>query len=278
MDKKIKRELKLLAAQDLEARRMLKEMAETEKNFTNSPVPVQITGPIDCACVIHGSAYGWEYVDKLYSMLTRHIRPGVKLHVYTERDRTVPEPYIKHNLDDWNISGPKKSWWYKMQLFNSAHHAGPLLYFDLDVVITRNIDWMWQLSLQNFWAVRDFKYLWRKTSHNINSSVMWWDTRVYDYIYQDFIKQDFSSVLKKYHGDQDYINDHVTLLQRRYFETTRVASWRWEALDGGYDFTKRHYKQPGAGTLISDHNSVLIFHGQPKPDQVEDPYIIEHWK
>jgi hypothetical protein len=107
---------------------------------------------------------------------------------------------------------------------------------------------------------------------------MWWDTRLYDYIYQDFIKQDFSSVLKKYHGDQDYINDHVTLLQRRYFETTRVASWRWEALDGGYDFTKRHYKQPGAGTLISNHNSVLIFHGQPKPDQVQDPYIIEHWK
>jgi len=263
MDKLVKRELKLLAA---------------EKKLSKFQVPVAVTAPIDCACVIHGTAYSWDYVDKLYSMLSRHIQPGINLHVYTETQRDVPAPYIKHGLDDWNISGSKKAWWYKMQLFNSVHHAGPLLYFDLDVVITRNIDWIWQLSLQNFWAVRDFKYLWRKTSYNINSSIMWWDTRMYAHVYQDFIKQDFSLILRKYHGDQDYINDHISLAQRRFFDTARVSSWRWETLDGGYDFAKGYYKRPGIGATLSNHNSVLVFHGKPKPDQVQDSVVLENWK
>ena len=130
------------------------------KNRT-SPVTQLIAGPIDCACVIHGDLYSWKYVDRLYSMLSRNITQGIRLHVYTEERRLVPPPYIKHSLDDWKIGGPKKSWWYKMQLFNTAHHAGPLLYFDLDTVIVKNIDWLVNLPLSYFWAVRDFKYLWK---------------------------------------------------------------------------------------------------------------------
>ena len=51
-------------------------------------------GPIDCACVIHGTAYSWDYVERLHSMLSRHITPGIRLHVYTEADRPVPEPVV----------------------------------------------------------------------------------------------------------------------------------------------------------------------------------------
>jgi len=38
------------------------------------------------------------------------------------------------------------------------------------------------------------------------------------------------------------------------------------------------YRRPGTGTTISKNNSVLIFHGQPKPDQLQDPIILEYWK
>ena len=101
-----------------------------------------ITTPVDCACVIHGTGYDWTYVDRLYNMLNKHISRGVRLHVYTEADRPVPTPYIKHTLTDWGISGPKRAWWYKMQLFNPDHFRGQLLYFDLDTVIVNNIDWI----------------------------------------------------------------------------------------------------------------------------------------
>jgi hypothetical protein len=246
----------------------------------NSPLSGQIisTGPIDCACVIHGNAYSWSYVERLYNMLNRHISVGVRFHVYTEADRTVPAPWIKHALTDWKISGPKKAWWYKMQLFDPAHHSGPLLYFDLDVVIVNNIDWIWKLPLNYFWTIRDFKYLWRPTHYGINSSVMWWHTQHHQQVWQAFSAQRLDSIMRKNRGDQDYLTQAINKNQRNFFDFDRVASWRWQALDGGYNFGQRMYNRPGAGTVIDNRTSVLIFHGDPKPDQVADLTILQHWQ
>ena len=237
-----------------------------------------ITGPIDCACVIHGDAYSWTYVERLYNMLNRHITPGIRLHVYTEADRPVPAPMIKHELIEWNVSGPKKSWWYKMQLFNAQHHSGPLLYFDLDTVIVDNIDWIWQQPTAYFWAVRDFKYLWRPTHTGLNSSIMWWDTHHYRQVWDSFISKDLQDVMKRYHGDQDYLTEVITSTQRRFFDTSRIQSWRWQCLDGGYDFRRKKYQTPGVGTQVTSQTNVMIFHGKPKPENVSDQIIVAHWQ
>jgi hypothetical protein len=211
-------------------------------------------------------------------MLSRHLTPRVRLHVYTEADREVPAPFIKHELSDWKIGGPRRAWWYKMQLFNVEHHAGPLLYFDLDTVIVNNIDWIWKQPLKYFWAVRDFKYLWRPTFYGINSSVMWWDTRNYDTLWQTFQCQDLTTIMRKYHGDQDYITDAIGYADRRFFDTDQVKSWRWQCLDGGYEFTKKRYFKPSTGTQITNTTSVLIFHGNPKPHKINDNTIVQHWR
>lgn len=231
---------------------------------------------IDCACVIHGDAYGWNYVERLHSMLQRHLTPRVRLHVYTEWHRTVPEPMIKQPLADWGISGPKQSWWYKIQMFNPALHSGPLLYFDLDTVIVRNIDWIWQQNLTYFWAPRDFKYLWSPGHQGVNSSVMWWDTVRYSYVWDNFDATNMTRNLK-YRGDQDYISDIIPKNQRRFLDTDQIQSWRWQCLDGGYDFARKRHKTPGSGTVFPDTTSVLIFHGSPKPQDVSDPVIAKHW-
>jgi len=237
-----------------------------------------IRGPIDCACVIHGTAYSWDYVERLHSMLQRHITPGVRLHVYTEADRPVPEPMIKHELTPWPITSTKKSWWYKMQLFNPSHYAGPLLYFDLDTVIVRNIDWIWQQPVAYFWAIRDFKYLWRPNHTGVNSSVMWWNTEHYKNVWDTFVQQDLATTMRKYPGDQDYISAVIPENQRRLFDVNRVQSWRWQCLDGGYDFRKRRHQAPGTGTHITDSTSIMVFHGNPKPGQITDQIVATHWK
>jgi hypothetical protein len=244
---------------------------------TYSETPT-VTTPIDCACVIHSTGYDWRYVDNLYSMLSRNLSRPVRLHVYTEADRPVPAPYIKHELMEWTISGPKQSWWYKIQLFNSEHYRGPLLYFDLDIVITKNIDWIWQLKLRHFWAVKDFKHIWRPMFQSVNSSIMWWDTTQFDWVWRNFQDLDLAQTLKRFHGDQDYISSVITEQQRRYFNTDYVKSWRWQCLDGGYDFKRRIWKSPGAGTNINDNTAILVFHGNPKPDQITDPVIAQHWR
>jgi len=236
---------------------------------------IRLFSSIDCACVIHGTAYGWQYVDRLYNMLTRNVSLPVRLHVYTEANRPVPAHMIKHVLTDWNIHGAKKSWWYKVQMFDPRHYQGSMLYLDLDTVIVRNIDWIFRQDPKLFWTIKDFQYLYQPTSTDINSSVMWWDTTRYDYVWKELLDRGIEKIISQYRGDQDYITDVLNMSQRRYLE--RIHSWRWQCWDGGYNFRKRTWNQPGAGTNIQN-TDILVFHGQPKPQDVQDPVIMEHWR
>jgi hypothetical protein len=185
---------------------------------------------------------------------------------------------IKHELTEWAIDRPGRGWWYKMQLFNSAHHSGPMLYFDLDTIIVGDLDWIWQQPTAYFWAIRDFKYLWRPNHCGLNSSVMWWDTRLYQSVWDDFSQKDLNWIMQTYRGDQDYISAAISENQRRMFDTRRVQSWRWQCLDGGYNFQRRQHATPGTGTQFSDTTSIMVFHGSPKPIDLQDPVILQHWQ
>jgi len=234
-------------------------------------------GPVQCACLIHGTAYSWDYVEKLHSMLSRHLSRGIRLHVYTEPDRKVPDHMVKHELKDLGVSGPKKAWWYKLQLFNHKHYQGPLLYFDLDTVITDNIDWITHQSLEYFWAPRDFKHLWRSNHSGINSSVMWWDTTKFNDVWQTFRNQEFLLLQRRYPGDQDFLSDAILQNRRRFLDEKLIQSWKWECLDGGWDFKHRKHLTPGTGTRVGTA-SVMVFHGRPNPCQVQDPVVLQHWQ
>jgi hypothetical protein len=198
--------------------------------------------------------------------------------VYTEADRFVPDHMIKHSLINWGVNGPKKSWWYKLQLFNTEHHLGSLLYFDLDIVITKNIDWLWKLNQQHFWALRDFKYLWKNTCTVSNTSVMWWNTEKYAYVWQEVVDHNINLIADKYRGDQDFISATISVANRRFFNTDWIKSWRWQCVDGGFNFLKRKYLTPGTGTLIDNDTGILVFHGSPKPHEITDPVILNHWQ
>lgn len=236
-------------------------------------------GGIDCACVIHGSAYDWSYVEKLWSMLNRHLSYPVRLHVWTERSRPVPLPFIKHDLVEWpGISGHRRAWWYKMQMFDPTHHVGQLLYFDLDVVIVDNLDWIVGQDRSYFWCLKDFKYLWKPQWDGLNSSVMYWDTARFADIWNIFCENDPVTNSRYYPGDQDFLTKAITLDRRRFFNELFFRSWRWQILDGGMDVKTRIYSMPNAGAVIPEHTKAIIFHGRPKPMDVTDPIILNEWK
>jgi len=234
---------------------------------------------IDCACVIHSTGYDWRYVENLYSMLTRVLPSGIRFHVYTEHDRSVPPHMIKHTLTEWpGIAGPKKSWWYKMQMFNPEHHSGNMLYLDLDTVVVRDLSWVLDLDTRYFWAIRDFRYLQNPHHAGFNSSVMWWNVRNFSWVWEQFSQEDIKQVTKNNPGDQDYITKAIDINQRRFFEDRMFESFRWQCLDGGYDFQRRQHKSPGSGVKIAPDTSVVVFHGLPKPHQISDAEITQLWK
>ena len=241
---------------------------------------IDLGGSVDCACVIHGNGYDWIYVDRLYNMLSRHLTRSVRLHVYTEPTRPVPAHMIRHDLKEWpGISGRKQSWWYKMQMFNPAHHQGQLLYFDLDTVIVNNIDWITNLSPVFFWTLQDFRSLWRPNLQKINSSVMYWNTMTWEPIWQEFDRQGIEKIYNRYRhgGDQEYLNTVIPMQKLMFFEPKSMVSWRWSALDGGINPNNRTYLKPGQGTVIGKDTSVLVLHGDPKPHEITDSVIKTNW-
>jgi len=238
------------------------------------------TAILNCACLIHDTLYSLDYVDKLYNSICRNVSTEVKMHVFTEGNRSIPGHYVKHVLEEWkNIRGPKSSWWYKIQIFNPENYSGPLLYFDLDTVIVNNIDWIWNCPSNYFWSIKDFKYLFRNKGITINSSVMWFDTNLFSHVYNDFDHKLVSKGAKRWHGDQDYIDQAIPIERKRTLDPERIVSYKWQAHDGGYDFAKRRSKSPGQGTTQHDLHSVYVFHGNPKPHQcLNDPVVQQHWR
>lgn len=233
---------------------------------------------LDCACLIHSTGYDWTYVEKLHRMLQNNSNRQIRLHVYTEPGRSVPDHMIKHTLTEWpGVSGPKKSWWYKMQLFDKQHHQGPLLYFDLDVVIARNIDWILNRDLSYFWSIHDFRYLWRPNWAGMNSSIMYWDTAHWGSIWDEFSALDLRKIMRQHHGDQDYLNAVIPLDRRKFLDVEKIKSWRWQIKDGGMDIKTKVYRRPNAGSVLDLSTSVMVFHGNPKPHQIRDDILNRYW-
>jgi hypothetical protein len=107
---------------------------------------------------------------------------------------------------------------------------------------------------------------------------MWWDTRTFDYVWKDFEQHTLEKLMKKYRGDQDYIADAVSSDHQRFLDSDRIKSWRWECINGGYNFKRQAHQNTDQETTISNTTSVLVFHGQPKPNNVQDPLIDLHWR
>jgi lipopolysaccharide biosynthesis glycosyltransferase len=185
---------------------------------------------------------------------------------------------IKHILTEWpGIAGPKKSWWYKMQLFNPEHHAGNLLYLDLDTVVVRDLSWVTNHDTSYFWGIRDFRYLQNPHHSVFNSSFMWWNVSNFSRIWDQFSQGDIAQLTKNNQGDQDYITKSISVNQRRFFDDKLFQSFRWQCLDGGYNFQRRQPRAPGTGVAIAPDTAVVVFHGIPKPHQISDPAIAQLW-
>jgi hypothetical protein len=108
---------------------------------------------------------------------------------------------------------------------------------------------------------------------------MFWNTDQYHWIWDTFVSYGPEQVIKQFRGDQDFLSELLIRESKfRYFESDQAVSWRWQALDGGYDMKKRRHLTPGTGTQVKKNTSFLIFHGNPKPHNIKDSVVQQHWQ
>lgn len=225
-------------------------------------------------CLKHGQKYSVDYVNRLYNMTKRHSTVPFGFACITE-DPSGMDPNIVHiSLPNHKLSG----WWYKPWVFSKEIPLdGTLLFMDLDLVIIKNIDNLWSYRPGNFCIIRDFNRSSIKDWRKFNSSVFRIEKGQHPQVWENLIKD--LDQTKRMHGDQDWIfsqlrNSHV------FWPEEWIQSYKWEVRNKSDVVrvgNKRMFKDVANPPIHGDTN-ILVFHGDPKPEEVQDPVVVQNWR
>lgn len=182
------------------------------------------------ACVNVGNyeGRGDEYVRRLRSMVDRHLSQPHRFECITQSD--------------------KPGWWAKIDLFQPGRFEGRVLYFDLDTVITGELDTL--ASHKGTVYLTDWGW-----KHNLyGNAIMVWDAGEHESVFRRYTPD----VAKRLRGDNDWM-----------FELGG-----WDRLPPGLNVSYRYHAKngppPGAVTVS--------LHGRPKCHEVTSGWVPEYWR
>ena len=208
---------------------------------------------ISAWCVLNGDKYRNEDAYILRDMVARNLDTPHRFMCLS--DRKIPGIECLIPEESW------PGWWAKLLLFRYA--VGQVLYLDLDVVITGNLDRLLSRELST-------PANWAQSGHGgCQSSVMSWDARHEDLGY---LADLFNPSLlappangncgaygkHKLWGDQEYLTDIVGNPGESVVPMSHIYSYKYHCRE----------------SLPADA-SVVCFHGEPKPAQVNDKWVLE---
>ena len=231
---------------------------------------------LNVICLKHGIKYGPEYVNNLYNMIQRHLTVPHRFICFTENaDDLNPLIEIRALPKNNKLSG----WWWKPYLFKQGHfdQDDVNLFFDLDMVIIKNIDNIAQYLPNHFVGLQDVGRVFKRGPDRLGSAVLKWPANQFSDIWDRLESNPQYST--QFHGDQDYIwcfhKDNI-----KFFPEKWIMSYKWEVRDrselirinGRFNFNTVKDVKTDLDT------SVLAFHGSPDPHEVKDPIIIDNWQ
>jgi hypothetical protein len=193
--------------------------------------------------VLWGDKYDKAYVYALKEMVEKNLSVPHQFRCITTQSLpgiVTVKPFV-----------PYSGWWQKIGLFAPTIATGPSLYFDLDVVITGNIDYLADFTKHQFAAPAN----WAQSGHGgIQSSVMAWAGNWFD-PFKAFNYQEHS---KRLWGDQEFLWEFL--------------GDKWERIPGIGSY-KYHVRGSGK---IPDWMNVCVFHGKPDPHEVKDKCLLPY--
>ena len=258
-----------------EQRKQLKAIKKAEKENKKALESMAISDTaITVLCVRFGTRYGREYVERLRNMVSRNL--------------TLPYQFVCLTDDRHPIEGVRniiqpnanyaRGWWHKVHMFDPGLPlSGRILYFDLDVVIHNNINKLATIYPSEFIGIHDFNRKFYSNWINLNSSVMAWNHGSQSYIWSRF--KDNPREAQRLPGDQDWIwrnaKDRLKFWPRDW-----VQSYKWE-IRSKEELTvingKRQFKEVDHSVEVPSECCVTVFHGDPKPQDVKDKFVVDNW-
>lgn len=257
-----------------EQRRARKALERAAKEPQSEIVPV-LDSQVTVLCVRFGTRYGREYVERLRNMVARHL--------------TIPYEFVCLTDDKQPIEGVRsivqpnaryaRGWWHKVHMFDpDLPIQGRILYFDLDVVIHANIDKLVDPNSTVFYGIHDFNRKFHANWHSLNSSALCW-THGKERLIWDRFKTNPQEAMRM-QGDQDWIwrlsKDHMQFWPRDWLQ-----SYKWE-IRNRQELTvvqgRRQFRDDNHEIEPPAECCVTVFHGEPKPQDVKDKFVVDNWR
>ncbi len=233
-------------------------------------------------CMKWGTKYGADYVNKLHSMVQRHLTIPHRFICFTDDSSGITPGIEVFPLPEMALpaDAPERGW-NKLSTMGAtlADLQGTTLFLDLDILIIDNIDCLFEHP-GNFCIIHDWLRPNRPTG---NSSVYRWEIGAHPEVLDYFITH-LPEVRKNFRNEQAYLTAKV-------METTQVTYWP-ETWCRSF---KRHCMPKGLKGLweaptIPKDAKIIVFHGNPNPhDAIKGksnhrwkflrptPWITEHW-
>lgn len=233
---------------------------------------------IKIACVLKSGGFNLEYVFKLLRAVERTVTQKHRFTVLSDLYMPPKGDPIRNDLEDTDIDwrplvDDLPGWWSKMELFRIP---GPVLYFDLDTVLTGNIDSLCD-TLQ---SLDDKMLMLRGFKHkDVASGIMAWDGDM-SWVTDKFLEErhhakfvEVKDALRMkidnamFRGDQEWLS-HLF----RSCNTSIVFAQ--DIIKGIYSY-KNHVRQDG----MPKNAKIICFHGRPRPHELIPPpdWMKEHW-
>lgn len=227
-------------------------------------------------CLKHGDKYSSQYVNTLYSMVKRNLTIPFTFACLTDNRQGIDKDILCLDLPK-DLTG----WWCKPYMYsNELPLNGTILYMDLDVVISGNLNKLFDYEPGKWCVIRDFTRAMQPNWQKYNSSVIRFEKGQLDFVWQEFI-QNPKSVMRRHFGDQDWLWEKANGMAQ-YFPDKWIQSWKWEVRK---DKTFEPGGVKGSRKLKTIENvkprvecCVTVFHGDPNPHNCKDPWVIDNWK
>lgn len=153
-------------------------------------------------------------------------------------------------------------WWSKIELWRPGlfPEGDPVLYFDLDTIVVRDVTHLSRTIDCDLILLRDFYRL----QKGWGTGIMGWTGGQLGQIYKTF-EADSRTFISKYRSDQDFI--------KMLLPPSWIRFWQDEFPEHIVSY-KIHCEERG---VFPPTAHVICFHGKPRPTEVHGDWVQKFW-
>ena len=225
-------------------------------------------------CLKHGEKYSSDYVNRLYNMVKRNLTIPFTMVCLTDNKTGIDSNILCLDL-------PKEltGWWCKPYMYSADLPLnGTVLYMDLDVVVSGNLNKLFDYEPDNWCVIRDFTRAMQPQWEKYNSSVVRFKVGQLHNVWAEF-RKDPQKIIRSHFGDQDWLWTAAKGTAKLWPDEW-IQSWKWEIrkdrhLQSG---TKGNRKFRTVEDVVPpDECCICVFHGDPNPHNCDDPWVRNNW-